>query len=136
MHLLPRILSQFPDTEIPVQSAPWRGKLFLLHRCRTYPAFSTLPERTAAVVLFLPGFSADPGETDVFPSGYVLLFFLRFPPECFFRSFFVCLLDISVQLSFGNFKKSDRLMFPFISLPIGIADFSSASIIFKSRYLI
>ena len=39
MHLLPRILSQFPDTEIPVRSAPWRGKLFLLHRCRTYPAF-------------------------------------------------------------------------------------------------
>lgn len=54
----------------------------------------------------------------------------------FFRSFFVCLLDISVQLSFGTFKKSDRLMFPFVSLPIGIADFSSAAIIFKSRYLI
>ena len=108
----------------------------LISISRSLQAFSTLPERTAAVVLFLPGFSADPGETDVFPSGYVLLFFLRFPPECFFRSFFVCLLDISVQLSFGNFKKSDRLMFPFVSLPIGIADFSSAAIIFKSRYLI
>ena len=110
--------------------------LFLLHRCRTCPAFSTLPERTAAVVLFQPELSADPGETEVFPSGYVLLFFLRFLTECFFHSFFVCLLDISVQLSSGNFKKSDRLMFPFISLPIGIADFSSAAIIFKSRYLI
>lgn len=84
MHLLPRILSQFPDTEIPMRSAPWRGKPFLLHRCRTYPAFSMLPERTAAVALFLPGFSADPGETEAFPSGYVLLFFLRFLPECFF----------------------------------------------------
>ena len=136
MPLLPRILSQFPDTEIPVRSAPWRGKLFLLHRCRTCPVFSEPPERTAAVVLFLPGFSAVTEETEVFPSGYVLLFFLRFLPECFFHSFLVCLLDISVQLSFGNFKKSDRLMFPFISLLIGIADFSPAAIIFKSRYLI
>lgn len=134
MHLLLRILSQFPDTEIPVQSAPWRGKLFLLHRCRTCPAFSTLPERTAAVVLFQPELSADPGETEVFPSGYVLLFFLRFLPECFFtHSLFVSLI---FQHSFGNFKKPDRLMFPFISLLIGIADFSPAAIIFKSRYLI
>ena len=132
MHLLPRILSQFPDTEIPMRSAPWRGKPFLLHRCRTYPAFSMLPERTAAVALFLPGFSADPGETEAFPSGCVLLFILRFLPECFFRSFFVCLLDISFQLSFSNFKKSGN----FICQLMSCACSSPATIILKSHCLI
>ena len=134
MPLLPRILSQFPDTEIPVRSAPWRGKLFLLHRCRTCPAFSTLPERTAAVVLFQPELSADPGKLKFFLPDTFSCFFCDFFQNVFFtHSLFVSLI---FQHSFGNFKKPDRLMFPFISLLIGIADFSSAAIIFKSRYLI
>ena len=134
MHLLPRILSQFPHMENPVRSAPWRGMLFLLHRCRTCPAFSTLPERTAAVVLFSQSFQLIQGKLKFFLPDTFSCFFCDFFQNVFFtHSLFVSLI---FQHSFGNFKKPDRLMFPFISLLIGIADFSPAAIIFKSRYLI
>ena len=136
MHLLPRILSQFPDTEIPVRSALGGGSFFYFTDVGHTRLFQRFQKGRLLWCFFCQGFQLIQGKLKFFLPDTFSCFFCDFLQNVFFVSFFVCLLDISVQLSFGNFKKSDRLMFPFVSLPIGIADFSSAAIIFKSRYLI